>query len=314
MEFGATRALLDSLLIKAEEGGVDPKSFVLQGWHKIRNKQWRTSGHQASLVIRPPMNGSRVDLLLDVESLSTQPIKPLFLDILLDGVLVGQETMVHSRRQLLTVKLPSGVKYSDSLVAEIVLREASGNPLNLLLHGVKIDRIDQEKTSNKLRFSENLAMQKIPKLGGGQIINLISSQEPEDILVVSGLSGLESNGKESWRWAVGPSTRIKFYMDPILSDDARRALLKIGFKNGVPIPDQSVTILLNGTEIRRFTPEEIGLRELTEASILLYAKSGVNNLEISYEDWNHGKKSYGSNDPRKLAIVIMEFSLQSLKK
>jgi len=139
--------------------------------------------------------------------------------------------------------------------------------------------------------------------------NLLAPKQSDDI-VVSGLSGLESNGKESWRWAVGPSTRIKFYMDPILSDDARRALLKIGFKNGVPIPDQSVTILLNGTEIRRFTPEEIGLRELTEASILLNAKSGVNNLEISYEDWNHGKKSYGSNDPRKLAIVIMQLSLQ----
>ena len=310
MEFGATRALLDSLLIKAEEGGVDPKSFVLQGWHKVGNKQWRTSGHQASLVIRPPINGSKVELLLDVESLSSQPIKSLSLDILLDGELLSKATMAQDGRGLLAVKLPSGVKYSDSLVAEIVLREASGNPLNLLLHGVKVDRIDQEKTSNKLRFSENLAIQKIPKLGDGQIINLISSQEPEDILVVSGLSGLESNGKESWRWALGPSTRIKFYMDPILSDEERRAFLKFSFKNGVPILDQSVTIFLNGTEIRRFTPEEIGLSELTEASILLNAKSGVNNLEISYEDWNHGKKSYGSNDPRKLAIVIMQLSLQ----
>jgi hypothetical protein len=54
----------------------------------------------------------------------------------------------------------------------------------------------------------------------------------------------------------------------------------------------------------------VGLIELTEASILLNAKSGVNNLEISYADWNHGKKSYGSNDPRKLAIVIMQLSLQ----
>jgi hypothetical protein len=249
-----------------------------------------------------------------VESLSSQPIKSLSLDILLDGELLSKATMAQDGRGLLAVKLPSGVKYSDSLVAEIVLREASGNPLNLLLHGVKVDRIDQEKTSNKLRFSENLAMQKIPKLGGGQIINLISSQEPEDILVVSGLSGLESNGKESWRWALGPSTRIKFYIDPILSVEERRAFLKFSFKNGVPILDQSVTILLNGTEIRRFTPGEIGLSELTEASILLNAKSGVNNLEISYADWNHGKKSYGSNDPRKLAIVIMEFSLQSLNK
>jgi hypothetical protein len=71
-----------------------------------------------------------------------------------------------------------------------------------------------------------------------------------------------------------------------------------------------VTIRLNGTEIRRYSSDEIAQHELTVANVVLNTKKGVNQLEISYGDWNHGKKSYGSTDPRKLAVVAIEFSLQ----
>lgn len=144
-------------------------------------------------------------------------------------------------------------------------------------------------------------------------LNLLS-HEPHDDIVVTGLSGLESNGKESWRWALGPATHLKFYMDPVLPDTDRQLLLKFAFKNGVPIPDQTVTIRLNGKDVGHFTSEEISSQELTHAEAVLTAQKGVNLLEIVYQDWNHGKKHVGANDPRKLAVVVMRLSLQQQHK
>lgn len=309
MEFGATRVLLDGLLSKADAGVIEPKNFLVQGWRTVDNKQWRTSGHLASFAIRPPVGGKRVELSLDLENLAPDPDKPRLLDILLDGAPVGRATMAHGRRGALALTLPDTVQWKDSLVAEISLRDAYGQPLNLLLHGVQVAGVDQDKTANKVSASEDAALPKIPKPAGMRSINLISNEEPEDILV-EGLSGLESNGKESWRWALGPATRVKFYVDPALPDQARQMLLKFAFKNGVPIADQSVTIRLNGTDVRRFSSEEIAMHELTDANVVLNAKKGVNHLEIGYGDWNHGKKNSGSNDPRKLAVVVMGLSLQ----
>jgi len=138
------------------------------------------------------------------------------------------------------------------------------------------------------------------------------SEDLEDAVLVTGLSSLESNGKESWRWALGPATRVRFYMDPSLPDEARQVLVKFAFKNGVPVPNQSVTMRLNGTVVRRFSSEEVAGHELIEADVVLNPQKRGNILEISYEDWNHGKKNYGSNDPRKLAVVVMELSLASV--
>lgn len=144
-------------------------------------------------------------------------------------------------------------------------------------------------------------------------IDLFANEVRDDI-EVTGLSGLENNDKESWRWATGPVTRIKFHVDPASPDQARQLLLKFAFKNGVPIPGQTVTIRLNGKDVRRFSSKEIAMHELADADVILAAKKGGNVLEIVYQDWNHGKKNYGSNDPRKLAVVVMRLSLQQANK
>jgi hypothetical protein len=90
-------------------------------------------------------------------------------------------------------------------------------------------------------------------------------------------------------------------------------VLKFAFKNGVPIPSQTVTIRLNGKDVHCFSPEEIAMHELTDADVALAAKKGVNVLEIAYQDWNHGKMNYGG-DPRQLAVVVMHLSLQAAIK
>ena len=311
MEFGATRVLLDGLLQRTDAGIIDPTDSLTSGWRALGNKQWHTTGSTASLAIRPPTNSDPIQLALDVENQAPDHSKPRLLDILLDGKPIGQATMARGRG-VLNLTVPSTTQWQDSLVAEISLRDTSGQPLNMLLHGVRLVGADTAKKTNKLIATEALPAPKILDHAGMRTINLISSEEPEDILV-AGLSGLESSDKESWRWALGPATRIKFYVDPAWPDQARQLLLKFAFKNGVPIPEQTVTIRLNGKNIRRFSSEEIAMHELTDADVALNARKGINVLEIVYKDWNHGKKNYG-NDPRQLAVVAMHLSLQGVDK
>jgi hypothetical protein len=205
------------------------------------------------------------------------------------------------------------MQWTDSLVAEITLQDSYGQPLNLLLRGIQLPSDDQGKASNGITAKEKVDLPIVNKPASVRNINLISNVEPEDILV-DGLSGLETNGKENWRWALGPATRVKFYMNPALPNQAHQVLLQFAFKNGLPIADQSVTVRLNGSVIRSYSSQEIAMLELTDANIVMNTKKGVNQLEISYGDWNHGKKNYGSNDPRKLAVVVMRFSLSGVNK
>lgn len=301
MEFGATQVLLDGLLQR------DPIGSPTSGWSALGNKQWRTTGHLASFAIRSPANGNPIQLMLDVENPAPDHSKPRRLDILLDGKSIGQVAMAQGRG-MLDLTVPGAAQWQDSMVAEISLRDTSGQPLDMLLHG--IHRTDVDTAGNMAAATKVAASPHAPDRDGMKTINLISSEEPEDILV-EGLSNLESNGKESWRWALGPETRIKFYVDPALPDQARQILLKFAFKNGVPIQDQTVTLRLNGKDIRRLSSKEIGIHEQIDADVVLAAKKGVNILEIVYQDWNHGKKNTGSNDPRQLAVVVMRLSLQN---
>lgn len=304
MEFGATQVLLDGLLTKTDGGMVDPKRFLVKGWRDLGNKQWRTTGHLASFAVRPPTNGNRIQLTLDVENLSPDQSISRRLDILVDGKSIGQATLAQGRG-MLDLTVPSTFQWQDTLVTEISLQDTSGQPLDMLLHGVQMLDADTDKTANK-----RIPTEALPSVQAGiRTVNLINNEELEDVLV-DGLSSLESNDKESWRWALGPATRIKFYIDPAWPDQARQLLLKFAFKNGVPISDQTVTIRLNGKDIRHFSSEEIGIQKQVDAEVALTAKQGLNVLEIVYQDWNHGKKNYGSNDPRQLAVVVMHLSLQ----
>lgn len=310
MEFGATRVLLDGLLQRTDAGIIDPADSLTSGWRALGNKQWHTTGSTASFAIRPPNNSDPIQLALDVESLAPNHSKPRLLNFLLDGKPIGQATLIQGRGTL-NLTVPKTAQWQDSLVAEISLRDPFGQPLNMLLHGVRMVNADTAQKTNKVIAIKVLPTSKILKHASMRAINLISSEEPEDILV-EGLSSFESSDKESWRWALGLATRIKFYVDPAWPDQARQLLLKFAFKNGVPIPEQTVTIRLNGKNVRLFSSEEIAMHELTDADVALAPKKGVNVLEFVYQDWNHGKKNYGSNDPRKLAVVFMHLSLQEV--
>lgn len=123
-----------------------------------------------------------------------------------------------------------------------------------------------------------------------------------------GLSGLENNSRERWRWATGPETKIGFYVNPSLPNRARKLRLNFVFKKG-PTENQIVTIRFNGAFVRRFSRDEINHEIQVKSVTILTAKAGKNVLEFIYSDWNHRRSGYGTNDPRKLAVAVMQLSL-----
>jgi hypothetical protein len=310
MEYGATQALLGGLLTKTDAGVIDPKTFLTDGWRTLGREQWRTVGPLASFAIRPLTNGNSIQLALDVENLAPGPGTPRLLNVLLDGKPLGKATIAGGRG-VLDLTVPGTDEWDDSLVAQISLRDSSGQPLDILLHGIRVADAHPDKKTDKVIAAEALPSTQTLDHAAMRTINLFSSEQPENILV-EGLSGLESNGTVKWRWALGPATRIKFYVDPAWPEQARQLLLKFVFANG--IPDQTVIIRLNGEDIRRFTSEEIGMQKVVDADMVLQTKTGMNVLEFVYGDWNHGKKHYGPTDPRQLAVAVTRLSLQEANK
>ena len=310
MEFGVTRALLDGLLPNTNNGVVHPKNFLLDGWSALGNDRWHTTGSLASFAIRPSTHGSPIQLILDVENESLNQNKPRLLTILVDGQPIGQ-TKMTAGRGVINLLVPNTVQWKDAFVAEVSLQDPSGEPLDILLRSVRILGADAGKTAIALK-----AIQATPSQASDNTymdaINLISNESHEN-LSVDGLSGLESNTKESWRWAVGPKTRIKFYIEPRWSDQARQIMLKLAFKNGL-IPGQTIALRLNGEDIRFFSSKEIRTHNQIEANVVLATRKGVNILEFVFQDWNRGKNIYAPHDPRQLAVLITRLTLQGRKQ
>ncbi len=305
MEHGATRTLLGEFL---KRGMHTLDDFLTSGWRSTGKKQWRTTGSIASFAISPSANGDITELVLDVESQRPYGVSSRRVDVLLDGMPIGQASLAPGRG---TVKLtlPSVSQWQDALVSEVSLRDPSGHPLDLILHAVRNGGLGAEFRSVQQAAANMASTKKKADHTGFPSINLMKNVIDEEISV-TGLSDIESNDKGSWRWATGPVTRLKFYVDPSLSEAARYALFRLALKNGVSIPGQAVTIKLNDKEIHRFSSSEIASRELIDADMALLLSKGMNVLELGYSDWNHGSKDY-SPDPRKLAVVVMDFSLAS---
>lgn len=299
MEFGATQVLLEGLLSKQD---IAPIDYVSSGWRAETNKAYRTTGTQAGFVVRRPASGHVLQVALDVQNMASDLHKSRTFDVLVDGKKAVQISLLPGQRRL-EITLPDTTQWQDPLVGEIALQDVSEAALDLRLLDINI------AGASKVKQSVSAAISTVSPLKI-QTIDLISRDEPEDVLV-EGLSGLESNDKESWRWATGAATRIKFYGAQVASSKPRQRLLKLAFKNGASIPDQTVTVRLNGKDVKYFSAAEIALHEVNETVLLLSPRKGINVLELVYHDWNHGKKDYAAHDSRQLAVVVMRLVIDA---
>jgi len=232
------------------------------------------------------------------DSFVGKPVKIAIGDAQLDAIFNSQEP-TETTFQVVTNGQAKSITFHFPTLA--TASSSDNRHLGLALIKLKI-------APNDFTSAQNSLIRLIPP-------HAVSTKFPVDLMHeitkgvdVDGLSGLESNTKENWRWATGPSTRLKFYVDPSSRDAGRRLLLKFAFKNGAFIPNQAVTLRLNGKDIYRFSSQEISSRPEVFAEVALAAQKGINILEFDYQDWNHGKKDYAP-DPRPLAVVFTSLSL-----
>jgi hypothetical protein len=305
MEYGATRILLDELLPAADQGLTDPKSVLIDGWSPLGKDGWRATGQLASIVIASSAKPGTTRVVLDVEQLAVTRSEPRFLNVLLDGRIISRAKVAGHRGDI-ELFVPNSAVFQDHLFSEISLQDPAGKPLDMVVHGIRISGAGaRTKTPRKHATTTGTK-----ELGTLDFIN----PESRANISVEGFGDLESNDKERWRWALGPKTRVKFYVDPASPDRARRFVLKLSFKNGISIPDQCVTVRFNGKEMRHFSVAEMAAPYAIDADIALAAQKGVNVLEFIYQDWNRRKNTYVANDSRNLAVIFTRFALQRPQK
>ncbi|HML54008.1 MAG TPA: hypothetical protein PKC79_07925 [Solidesulfovibrio magneticus] len=135
------------------------------------------------------------------------------------------------------------------------------------------------------------------------MLDLFTFRQPTPA-VLTNIEGLEHDEKGAWRWLLGPEGRVAFACDA-----ARLYTLRFRLMN--PLPDQVVTVSLNGQVLATYGPlPRVGWLEPSVAAALTFeARPGENVLAFAVSDWNGRTVVHMPTDARPLAAVFLDFLL-----
>lgn len=138
--------------------------------------------------------------------------------------------------------------------------------------------------------------------------DLVAGQTPKN-WELAGLGGLEKNGQgRPYRWGFGPATEISFFM-PATKE------VRIGYDVVDPAIDgQTLALEVNGETLTppRAIPKQPDTAPALPGSQTFKAKAGKNTVRLVYGDWNHGRTTFASGDPRPFALVFFRLDLQTV--
>lgn len=138
-----------------------------------------------------------------------------------------------------------------------------------------------------------------------QITELVTLDDREvaGAFVLNGFFPTEGSSSDKWRWGMGSSTEIYFYMD------APGQVTIVGsFEN--PYPGQSVTFELNRRPLQTLTglPKNENKAHPIDFTMEGMANQGRNTLVVSYGMWN-GKDNTVSEDTRNFSVKFRKFTI-----
>ncbi len=135
--------------------------------------------------------------------------------------------------------------------------------------------------------------------------DLIKNNSPYG-LTIKGLNQIETdNTLNSWRWALGPETLLRFKL-------ARSQSLNLNFKFINPIILQNVNIEING--IITETINNLKENDIVERNIFFKGIEGWNQILFKYKDWNKNNTEFVSQDERPMAINFQKLTISAIKK
>ncbi len=131
--------------------------------------------------------------------------------------------------------------------------------------------------------------------------NLLRVKSPYG-LSITGLSEIEKNAQgSSWRWALGPETRLTFKLP-------RSQSLALVFSFVNPISSQNVVIEANGVSVGRFVGINQG--DIIKRRVEFQSLEGLNAVVFKYKNWNNNKITFAPNDPRFMAIEFTQLAIE----
>jgi hypothetical protein len=121
-------------------------------------------------------------------------------------------------------------------------------------------------------------------------------------LTISGLSEIEKNAQgSSWRWALGPETRLSFKLP-----SSQSLALVFSFVN--PISSQDVVVEANGVTVGRFV--DIKKDDIIKRRVNFKSIEGLNTVVFKYKNWNKNQVTFAPNDPRPMAIKLAQLAIE----
>lgn len=305
--------------IDAEE--IIKKNIQLGEWVSIES--WQTAFLWTQLLVQPSLIGrlkhlfykpDRIDLELQLADDSVKRFT-VSLPQLRSGLLLNP--MIRSKTMLRFVAHDTKDQVWDIVKAFRVIPKS---PLDGLLFSKKITA---EFSKILVSSSVEQKRQVLTLLEAQYLIQPFSaesyvsstclpfdllSKQPRSDIVLSGWGGIEQRDDFKWRWGLAPKASVVFYSAPETHTDTRSWLLQLSFKNELLIPHQTLTVHFNGAIVRHFS--DLDLSQEWHINLPLSVQPGINRLELTYGDWNHGKHDYVRRDPRNLGLMITRFTLE----
>lgn len=138
--------------------------------------------------------------------------------------------------------------------------------------------------------------------------DLMDMKTIDPLYELEGINKPERDGKDVWRWGVGPKQTIRFN-----SDSTRRMKLVYAINN--PFNGQSYVLTVNGKQVALASelPRQQWLRDQTEGEVVFEAVKGQNVVEFAFGKINHVNDSFSDTDSTPYVTAFTRLRLEPVK-
>lgn len=144
------------------------------------------------------------------------------------------------------------------------------------------------------------AREEAPALGSA---DLLLAATPKG-MTVTGLEGPESAPEGTWRWMIGPSSKLSFRLER-----AGEYLLRYSLNN--PLPGQRIELKINGVSVAvhdALKPDP-WLKPSVSGVVRFPTREGLNTVEWTFSLQNHSGVVFAEGDKRPLSQALLECRL-----
>lgn len=131
--------------------------------------------------------------------------------------------------------------------------------------------------------------------------DLLTTSMPYSLLKATGLSIIETNQHDKWRWGLGSETQLSFKLH-------QNQPLQLNFNFTSLIDNQSVNVKLNGILVEAIN---LNKNDVIDKNITVQGIAGLNDITFNYKDWNKNGVEFAPKDSRLMAIRFTKLAIST---